>query len=368
MGRLIVHVAEVNLSEESGMGRIAYYWKKQFEKRGYEFLHIGPAEVGSLRHPALFPDAAHRIYKQLGRKASIFLVHEPASGSFLKFGIPTVLFSHGLERRGWELQLQAKEGTTEKLKWRTKILFPLWRLRQCDLGLSKTNLLLLSNQQDVDFAQKYYCRDAKHSYVFKNGVFPSALDEKTQPLEPLTVLFLGTWTKRKGIRTLTEAAQILQSEGFYANWLLAGTGLDSETVLKDWSEEIRPFVEVIPRFHRDAESNLFARANVFVLPSFFEGQPLALLQAMESGRCCITTNCCGQRDLIKNGYNGLLHEPGDAQTLAALIQDCAKNKDLRTTLGKNAKQSVSDRSWEVTSAEVVDQIEEVLSQYCEVKC
>ena len=94
-----------------------------------------------------------------------------------------------------------------------------------------------------------------------------------------------------------------------------------------------------------------------MLPSFFEGQPLSLLQAMETGRCCITTDCCGQRDLIRHTQNGLLHQPGDAVQLASLIEECAKSEGLRKSLGHRAKLTVQGRSWEQVGSEVVDFVE-----------
>ncbi|HVG22486.1 MAG TPA: glycosyltransferase, partial [Blastocatellia bacterium] len=123
-----------------------------------------------------------------------------------------------------------------------------------------------------------------------------------------------------------------------------------------------PLVEVVSEFTPDAEESIFARANFFVLPSFFEGQPLALLQAMESARCCITTNCCGQRDLIRHGYNGLLHEPGDARRMASLIEQCVSSESLRKSLGRAAKQSVQGRRWEAVSSEMADFVEAALAQ------
>lgn len=359
MNKLIIHVAEVEISEESGMGRVAWHWKNEFEKRGYEFIHIGSAQAGSVLHKGLFPYAAYQAYQNLGKTANLFLVHEPVSAPFVNSKIPTVVFSHGLERRSWQLGLQGKAGDTKKIKLRTRIFFPIWRLRQCDLGLRKATSLLLINQEDSTFAQNYYHQDINRIFVFKNGVNTSNLNEKIQPQRQITVLFLGTWLERKGIKTLVEAAKILHKKGVKLEWVLAGTLFDRETVLNDWSDELQPFIKVITSFQRTTEEDLLAKSNIFVLPSFFEGQPLALLQAMEAGRCCITTNCCGQRDLIQHGENGLLYEPGDYQQLASLLEQCV-NEELRINLGRNAKLSVKNRSWKNVSAEVVDRIENVM--------
>lgn len=358
---LIVHVAQGAITEESGMGRVAWHWKREFERRGHEFLHIGSDQTGALFHPGLFPYAAYRAYKRIGRSASLLLVHEPASGVFVRRSEPTIVFSHGVERRGWNLALQERDGRSGRMRKRTRVLFPIWRLRQCDAGLRKGSKLLLINNEDADFASEYYQRDASQLRVFRNGVYPSKLHETDQP-EEQTVLFLGSWLERKGIGTLIEAAQVLFAAGARPHWLLAGTGVAREEVLGRWPDHLRSFVEVIPQFNREREETLFGRASLFVLPSFFEGQPLALLQAMESGRCCITTNCCGQRDLIQHGVNGLLHEPGDAQTLASLIISVLGNEERRLMIGRNAKRSVEGRRWEAVSSEIVDFVEEAMTE------
>ena len=360
MNKLIVHVAEVDISEESGMGRVAWHWRNELLHRGYEFIHIGPKEVGKTLHHALFPYYAYKIYQQLNRKASLFLIHEPASLPFVRTNIPTVVFSHGVERRGWNLSLQDKLGEHQKISWKTKLLFPLWRLKQCDEGLKKAKLLLLINQEDSAFTETHYLRQQKDICIFKNGVYASELNENSQPDGDLTILFLGTWLSRKGTKTLIDAAKILLQQGLKPKWLLAGLSVEPEKVLSNFPSELLPFIEIIPRFSRLEEANIFARSNIFVLPSFFEGQPLALLQAMETGRCCITTNCCGQRDIIQHGYNGLLHETGDAKTLALLLEQCIKDKNLRLMLGRNAKLSTENRYWETVASEVVDRIEKLI--------
>jgi glycosyltransferase involved in cell wall biosynthesis len=363
MKPVVFHVAQIDIAERSGMGRVAWHWKHEFEKRGYDFIHIGSEEVGSLSHPGLFPRAAYRAYTKIKRPASLILAHEPASGVFTGHASPTVVFSHGIERRAWQLALQGKDGSNKNIRLRTRILFPLWRLRQCDLGLRKAAKLLLINNEDAEFAQDYYRRNVSQISVFKNGVYPSNLNQEIQPDKHFTGLFLGSWLERKGIRTLIEAAHILDKRGLRLRWLLAGTGVDRETVLNYWPESLRSQVEVVSSFSPDVEESLFARSNFFVLPSFFEGQPLALLQAMESGRCCITTRCCGQRDLIEHGFNGLLHEPGDAQSLASLIEQCMNDEALRKNLGRSAKHTVQGRSWANVSSELVDCLEVILPQF-----
>lgn len=264
MTRSIVHVAEINLAEETGMGRISYAWKNEFERRGYEFIHIGLSQVGNIHHPACFPHAAFKLYQQLGLKPSLILVHEPASGAFRRAKVPIALFSHGTERRAWNLSLHEKSGSIQKPSLKTRVLFPYWRLRLCDWGLQHSDLLLLSNQDDCKFVQNYYCRKTEHIFQFQNGVYSSAIDETIGAEEPVTILFLGSWIARKGIKTLVEAAQRLHHRNLPLKWLLAGTKLEQSTVLQSWPEDIHPYVEILPSFSAKQEQQLFARSHLFI--------------------------------------------------------------------------------------------------------
>jgi len=359
---LAVHVADIEVSELTGMGRIALHWKEELQRRGYDYIHIGPSQVPYLPKRGmargLFPYAAYQYYRSLGQKADLFLVHEAAGGPFVADRVPSFIFSHGFDRRMWNQSLDGGG----KVRWISKILYPIWRLRQCDLGVSKATYLLLSNYEDVDYARDYYGRDPGDTYVFKNGVYPSQLSANDAPEDKVTVIYLASWIPRKGYKQLIQAATILQQKGLEVNYLLAGTGADAATVKSDWPESLHPYIEVVPKFKKEEEESLLGRANIFVLPSWFEGQPLSLLQAMEAGRCCIASDNCGQRDVIDRDQNGLLYPTGNSEKLAEAIARCVADKDLRSRLGQNAKAFTQNRTWEEASSELVDRIESVLDR------
>lgn len=357
---LVVHVSAVEIGEETGMGRVATHWRRAFEDRGYEFVHIGPREAGPVAHADLFPRAAKRKYQELGARPRFLLVHEPSAGVFVGGEVPVVTFSHGIERREWELRKHLRWG--EALRLRTRIFYPLWRLRPCDRGVRHADALLVINQEDAQFVGRRYGRTAANTKVFRNGVYRTGLSEAEQPGGAPNILFMGSWLERKGRATLVEAAVRLHARGIPARWTLAGTGQGENEVLSIWPQALRAAVQVIPHFKREEEGRILAGANLVVLPSFFEGQPLALLQAMEAGRCCIASNCCGQKDFIRHGETGFLHAPGNAAELAELIAACAANAQLRMQIGRRARGSMSGRSWDQVSDEVVTLVEQALGR------
>jgi glycosyltransferase involved in cell wall biosynthesis len=353
----IIHVSEADVTEETGMGRVAWHWKRAFQRRGHDFVEIGPSQIGTVPHKALLPRRAYGIYRKQRAKADLFLVHEPLSGAFVSRGVKTVAFSHGLERRKWQLTTAGAFGSEINVRWRTRLFFPLWRIRPCDAGIRRADLSLLINSEDASFAKTYYGLGSDRFRIFQNGVYPSRNPPTNRRTGQCFILFLGTWCGRKGIKTLADAARILFQRGVEVQWILAGTGVDSEQIFQRWPQELRNSTEVIKSFKRTEEEDLYQRCDIFVLPSLYEGQPLAMLQAMETGRCCVASNCCGQKDIIKNLQNGLLHAPGEPADLAAQLEQAARSEPLRDRLGRAAHAAVAGRHWDKVSAEVVSLVE-----------
>ncbi len=354
-GKLIVHVAEIEPRLESGMGRVAWHWARALERQGHEFLHIGPAAIGPIAHRSLFPSKAWQTYKKLRRRADLFLVHEASSGPFASRGIPLVVFAHGLERRIWQYQKRRMLPGLAQLTLKQRLLEPLIRLRHCDRGVLLADRLFLIHREDCDFAKTHYGRRAEDIFIFRNGVDHVDVEASTEP-DQFTVLFNGSWIRRKGVDVLGEAARRLHDRSLRVRWVLAGTQASADTIWQSWPAELREQTRIVPTFPSRDEVKLLTEATVFALPSVYEGQPLSLLQAMAASRCCITTDCCGQRDVIQHEYNGLLINVGDAATLATLIERCYHDPAGRRAIGTAARASMAGRAWQTVSDEVAGQL------------
>ena len=83
------------------------------------------------------------------------------------------------------------------------------------------------------------------------------------------------------------------------------------------------------------------KSDIFVLPSFYEGHPKALLEAMSSGLPCVGTNVRGIREEIKHGETGYLCGT-ESEEIAEGIADLLESEHLRTTLGAKARKHAVD--------------------------
>lgn len=137
------------------------------------------------------------------------------------------------------------------------------------------------------------------------------------PPAPITFLMIGRLIRDKGVGEYVEAARSVRRASPTARFQLLGP-LDSNPTairpreLEAWREEgAVEYLGTTP----DVRPAL-ARAHVLVLPSYGEGMPRAVLEAMAMGRAVLTTDVPGCRETVESGRNGLLVPARDAGALA----------------------------------------------------
>ena len=357
----VAHFAPINIDPCTGMGRIAVHWRNALINRDWNFYEFGIKQVSMPVLRPLWPNAARSAWKNSKQNTNIILAHEPSAEVLRRTGVPTVLFSHGIESRGANLSPIETDFMSSGI--RRLAMRPLWYLREMEIrsAFRRCPLLLLSNEDDRSEIISRFNRNSDDIFVFRNGVNESSLQPGQVTSNVPNILFYGSWLERKGKTLLIKAANLLDAQGYAVNWLLVGTGKSSHEIMSEWPKKLHSSVEIIPSVSADDDDLIYGRASIFVLPSFFEGQPLTLLQAMESGRTVIASRCCGQKDVIRHGHNGFLFEPGDDQELASLIAKALDDTDLRLQIGAQAKQDMKLRRWPAVADEVAIRLENLLN-------
>jgi glycosyltransferase involved in cell wall biosynthesis len=97
----------------------------------------------------------------------------------------------------------------------------------------------------------------------------------------------------------------------------------------------------------------FTTADVCVLPSLFEGAPLALMEAMMSGMPIVTTATCGMKDVVEDGVTGLLVAIRSPAAIVKAVEALIADSGLRERIGRAAQRKALERyTWDRVAAPV----------------
>ncbi|MHB9156138.1 MAG: glycosyltransferase family 4 protein [Endomicrobiales bacterium] len=151
------------------------------------------------------------------------------------------------------------------------------------------------------------------------------------PGNATVVIYTGRLEPGKGLETLLDAWP--RAAGAQAHLYVLGTGSLEQTLRSRASGEGEIH---FTGWKRNTVDYLRA-ADIFVLPSFGEGLPNSLIEAMSCGLACVATDIGGVTELITSGKNGVLVAPGDAPQLAAALTRLITAPEARALLGKEAR-------------------------------
>jgi len=180
---------------------------------------------------------------------------------------------------------------------------------------------------------------------------------KLQREDSFKVVYAGFLNPVKGLRFLLEAVKIIRNKGVKFKLIIAGTGpLERELNNIITKERLEKYVLKIGFVPYKKLLIVYSLANCVVVPSLFEGIPTTMLEAMAVGKPVIASRVGGIPEVIKDGVNGLLVEPGNPYDLAEKIMMLSELRDLRLKLGENAKMTVENNYDVNIVAERIEQI------------
>ena len=249
---------------------------------------------------------------------------------------PVVLTSHGalLNLRGWRKVVEIVFNKT----------VGKWTLKSVD------KIIALSRTQ-ADILEKLGAERQKMAiiplWIDSNRIALQADVAKFRNMYKLddrrVILFVGRLLPIKGLIYLIEAAKDTETKP--AVVIIGGEApgySGTKQTLEQKVEELGLEQDIffLGEFPKQDLGAAYMAADLFVLPSLGEGMPLALLEAMAHGKCAVATNVPGNRDVVKDGWNGLLAEPRNPVDLAHKIDYALRNDGLRQRLGAQARQDI----------------------------
>lgn len=150
------------------------------------------------------------------------------------------------------------------------------------------------------------------------------------------VCFVGRLSPVKNLYSLIEAV-----DAFNGKLKIIGRG-ELERDLKDFAREKKANVDFLGKIDNSKLPGELKKSEYFVLPSFSEGQPKALLEAMACGLAAVGTDVPGIRTMIEDGVNGILCRT-DSEAIARALRNLKDKPDLKEKLKANAREYVKDK-------------------------
>jgi len=152
---------------------------------------------------------------------------------------------------------------------------------------------------------------------------------------------VGRLVAAKGHRILLEAVRQVRERGVTLRLTLIGAGPELGRLQKFVAHhDLSDAVTFTSALSHSQTLDQVRRADIFVLASFAEGIPVALMEAMSLGIPCVSTTIAGIPELIRSGVDGLLVPPANATALADALEALALDPTLRRELGRSARQRI----------------------------
>jgi glycosyltransferase involved in cell wall biosynthesis/GT2 family glycosyltransferase/predicted O-methyltransferase YrrM len=296
-----------------------------------------------------------------GMHYDVVEIHEPLAGPYglaarlLRRWLPAcAVLSHGLNDRYWRAEREHLRAYGRRPPLKSRVLVPLTLLSQANLGLRTAEAILVVSSVDREFLIREKGVPAERVSPAFGGTSDGLFDLQRTASETVRLLFLGSWIERKGTIELIAAWRRLAAERTNVSLTIAGAG-DGERV----SAELAglPRVEVIAALERQALPDLLARHDVFVLPSWFEGMPLAMLEAAAAGLPCVVCALCGNLDVFRAADprqdGAILIAPNDADALYRALLELVDSGKLRAELGSRARERARLFTWAANAQQTV---------------
>lgn len=177
--------------------------------------------------------------------------------------------------------------------------------------------------------------------------------------EEIVIGMFANFRKQKNHELLLRAVKLLKERGINnIKVVFAGDGQEREQI-DQLISHLGLISSVLCLGMRQDIPELMNMIDIYCLPSFFEGLPFSLMEAMAAGLPCVATNVDGNREIVRNSQNGILVENDNPEALANALQNLSANKALRETLGRHAADDIKELSFE----NMISKYEELFLKY-----
>ena len=204
--------------------------------------------------------------------------------------------------------------------------------------LDKSNLIIALGDAWKEKIKRYTNTEI---VVLSNAV--EVPDNNFYDVNNKNILLLGRLEQRKGTFDLLDIADNVLQENSTFNLVLAGDGNLEVVKEKIDKLQLKDNVKLLGWINKEQREEVFKNTAIFVLPSYNEGMPMAILEAMSYGIPLVVSDVGDIPYLVNDEDNGYLINAGDKKQLEDRILRLIKDKDLRSKISRNNYEKVKDK-------------------------
>ncbi len=214
--------------------------------------------------------------------------------------------------------------------------------------LNRADCVIVLSGSWLSFFEKYVSRERLHiiynpSSTYRNGQNKTYKtgNAQTEGRPIMKVLFMGRFGQRKGVYDLISAVEKLREVPFMLDMYGDGEiGKVRELVER---ENLKEKVSVNGWAHHSGIREIYENADIIALPSYAEGLPMSLLEAIGVGLPVVSTHVGGIPEAVEDGTNGFLVEPGDVDALADRLGRLVTSPELVERMGRESLKIAQER-------------------------
>lgn len=296
----------------------------------------------------------NKLIKSLESKLDIIHAHSPYVPA-VRTSLPLLTTIHTLEK-------------ADVAKYETQGLRSL-AFKMTSNFFSRLERELFENSEMLTAVAGHIFRDLTSIYKLNRGgvVIGNGVDERVfvPPNRTKTgrhVLYVGRIDYRKGLFDLIKCAKIVTDEEPNIIFLLVGGGPLSRIILRHVRNlGLERRVILMGYVSRDKLVTLYQNAAAFVMPSYYEGLPTVILEAMACAVPVVATRIDGHSDVIRDGINGFLIPVRSPRSMAECILNLLRNEDATNDVRKAARQTIKNAyTWDRISQKFLSCYEALL--------
>ncbi len=252
-------------------------------------------------------------------------------------GVKSLLHMHGTD---WDEFYEKAPAATQayirrglRVPDKIVVLYELWRVKILELAPSADVEVIRNLLHDPEPSTEEDRARARRDY----GI----------PEDRFVVLTVGSVGHRKGSFDIMAAAPLVAAKDLDTLFVLVGgEELPGEMVrVRSLAAEVGDLnnVCIVGEVERPVVPTILSLADVFLLPSYIEGMPISIIEAMARKLPIISTQVGGIPEMVENGVSGILIDPGAPEQIADAVLKLSRDEEERRRLGTNARAVFEDK-------------------------